>query len=435
MQKGYDPDFIGDGIHIPLPGFDDKLKLEVLNRPNILRSDIYSDHINFSLVMNKFTKQLVYSAFNMNQKLFKELGKTKGKKSWSKDTDIGLENQLGNEFYQDREDRTGKKIHNEYDRGHMVMRHNAMWGNSDTQADRAGKATFIYANASLQHENLNRDEWKYLEQKIVRTFSEDKNDKLAVFTGPIYGDLDREVHLSPDKQARVPSGFFKVICYRTKSSKPSEKLGVKAFAMFQDEKILRDRKGSATIKTGQRYQVTISEIQNWTGIDFGKELYHQNPLFYHNRKDRNKRYNVSFVPERIPISVMGDVIVKGCQRCKIEKLSERQIIINAAMINPIGNEQRNEWISLYNRGSHKVSLAGWNLFDGQERVASISGSIEPGETLKLKGKLKGKIKLSNDGGSLILHDNHDCIIDHVTWSKYDLHRTQEGIAYLFERGQ
>lgn len=436
MRKGYNPDFIGDGIHIPLPGFDSKLSREVLRKPGVLRKSLYSDHLNFTLVMNKHTKQLIYSAFNMDQSLLKELGSKKGKKSWTKDKPIGFENQLGNEFYKDRENRAGKKISNPYDRGHMVMRHNAMWGSTAAEADKGGKATFIYANASLQHENLNRDEWQFLEQEIVRKFSEDANNKLTVFTGPIYGDLDREIRLSNAKKARVPAGFFKVICYRTKSDVPSEKLGVKAFAVFQDPQVLRDKKGGATVKTDRRYQFTISEIQELTGIDFGKELYKRNPLFYHSRRARNELYNVSLLPERIPIGMMTDVVAEGTdRRSSIEALSTRQIVINAAMINPIGNEKRNEWVSLYNRGRRKVSISRWRLVDGEGRSTTINDSIESGQALCLKGASKGKVRLPNQGGSLMLYDEHDRIVDHVTWSKFDLRRIGEGMAYLFERGQ
>ena len=105
------------------------------------------------------------------------------------------------------------------------------------------------------------------------------------------------------------------------------------------------------------------------------------------------------------------------------------------MINPIGDESRNEWISLYNRGSKKISLKDWVMLDGQGRETKINASIESGETLRLKGRSKGKIKLANEGGSLILYDDHGCIIDHVTWSKFDMRRISEGMAYMFERGQ
>lgn len=436
MAEGYDPDFIGDGVRVPLPRFDTTLGRSVLRKPGVLRKDIYSDHINFTIVMNEHTKQLVYSAFNMDQTQLRPLGSSKGKRAWRKDPDIGEDNQLGNEFYKDRTGPSGQRISNPYDRGHMVMRHNAMWGPTDSAADRAGKATFTYANSSLQHMNLNRDEWLALESDVVRSFGDSANGRLIVFTGPIWGDLDRSVHLSDTKSARVPSGFFKVVCYRTRDTAPSKKLGVKAFAIFQDERVLRDRKGAATVKTDRRYQFTISEIQDMTGINFGDELYNRNPLFYHNRKARNTKFNVSGVPERIPIGPMEDVIENGDdRRCNIEQLAERRIVLHAAMIDPKGNETRNEWVSLFNRGNRKVNLNGWRLVDGQGREATIKDSVEAGDMLKLKGRKKGKVKLPNNGGSLILYDDHSRIVDHVTWSRHDLKRIEEGMAYMFERGQ
>ena len=436
MTLGYDPDFIGDGIRVDLPSFNRSLAQSVLRKPGVLRDGLYSDHLHFTLVMNEHTKQLIYSAFNMDQNQLRALGSSKGKRGWRKDKDIGEDNQLGNEFYKDRKSPSGQKVPNPYDRGHMVMRHNAMWGATNDEADKGGKATFIYANSSLQHENLNRDEWRELEEEIVRTFSADANDRLTVFTGPIYGDLDRSVHLSDQKSARVPSGFFKVICFKTKSECPGEELGVLAFAVFQDEKVLRDKKGAATVKTDRRYQVTISELQDLTGINFGKQLYDRNPLFYHNRSVRNRRYNVPAVPERIPIGTLEDVVPNATdQRCGMEALAERKIMINAAMIDPTGKEETGEWVSLFNRGSRKVSLKNWRLVDKEGREGLLSGSIEAGGSLRLKGRQKGKVKLPNAGGSLLLYDQHGCLIDHASWSRHDLRRVGPGIAYVFERGQ
>ena len=64
---------------------------------------------------------------------------------------------------------------------------------------------------------------------------------------------------------RIPSGFFKIICYKAKEAIDGNFLGVKAFAMFQDEEILNDLKGRRSIKY-KEYQVTIKEIQERTGL-------------------------------------------------------------------------------------------------------------------------------------------------------------------------
>jgi len=436
MTQGYNPYFI-DGIHIPLPDpakFSSSLKKSVLKKPVTLRDDFYSNHIHFTLVMNKDTRQLIYSACNIDQDQFIKKVPGEGKKAWKKVDTVGKENQLGNEYYKDRTV-NGETIPNPYDRGHMVMRFNNMWDSTKTAVDKAGKATFIYPNSTLQHENLNRDEWKAIELDIVREFQDDTNNKLSLFTGPIYGDLDRHINLSDSDSARVPSGFFKIICYHRKNVPKDEKLGVLAFAVFQDDEVLRDKKGGKTIKTNREYQVTVSDIQDWTGIKFDKQLFNANPLFYFDKEIRRQENNVSSFPERIPVLGTETIVSHSDQRrCEILHLKERHIVINSAMINPKGNETRGEWVSLHNRGNRKTNIDCWRLVDGQGREATLSGSISVGESTVFKGRAKGKIKLANTGGSLMLFDKHGCVIDHVTWSKSQLNRIEEGTAFLFDRG-
>ena len=85
MQIGYDPDFIGDGIRIPLPTFNRSLAQSVLRKPEVLRDGLYSDHIHFTLVMNEHTRQLVYSAYNIDQRKFRPKVPGNGERSWRND--------------------------------------------------------------------------------------------------------------------------------------------------------------------------------------------------------------------------------------------------------------------------------------------------------------------------------------------------------------
>ncbi len=52
-MSGYDKKFLGGNIQIPLPTFSRSLGQSVLRKPGILRDGLYSDHIHFTLVMNK----------------------------------------------------------------------------------------------------------------------------------------------------------------------------------------------------------------------------------------------------------------------------------------------------------------------------------------------------------------------------------------------
>lgn len=92
----------------------------------------------------------------------------------------------------------------------------------------------------------------------------------------------------------------------------------------------------------------------------------------------------------------------GQRRPEEQHLTSRKIIINSAMINPKTNEKRGEWASLHNRGSRKTNIDNWKLVDGKGREAILKGTINSGESIRLKGAKKGKVLLSNSGGSLML---------------------------------
>ncbi len=79
-----------------------------------------------------------------------------------------------------------------------------------------------------------------------------------------------------------------------------------------------------------------------------------------------------------------------------------------------------------------MSIKDWTLVDGQGRKASLSGSVGSGESIRLKGPDKGKILLSNAGGSLTLYDKHRCLIDHATWSASQVRRMAEDVALVFD---
>lgn len=432
MQIGYQRDFLGADCIIPMPTFGRSLAQSVYRNPDRLREGVYSDHIHFSIVMNEDKRSLVYSAFNLDQAQLAENTAGLGEQRWQFDPNVSAQAQLDNDYYKDRDGPDGTRIYNPYDRGHMVMRKNAMWGPTRDAVDRAGKATYIYSNASLQHENLNRDEWVTLETEVVQQLKLAPEQKLTIFTGPIYGHLDRSVHISARDSARVPSGFFKVICFK----RGSGDLGVLTFVIYQDDAVLRDKRGGATVKTDTRYQITIRELERQTGITFGEKLFNANPLIFYEDAQRNQRLKIRHTPERIPYVRADDLVTDQSEiRCAVEPLGARRILIHAAMINPTAPEAEHEWVSLFNRGSDDIAIDGWRLVDGQGREATLRGHIAAGQAKQLGGAAKGKIKLANSGGSLILYDAQNCIIDHVTWSQNDLAKVEEDMAYMFERGQ
>ncbi len=446
MTFGYRPDFIGESLQIPMPEIDDQMLLEQALSRTSLRSGLYSDHLNYTLIMNRDTRQLICSAHNIDQddNINKRTNLTKeqkkrfdGSKGWTFDADVGKQFQLGDEYYKDKVQSFGITVENPYDKGHMVMRQNAMWGSSLDEMDEAGKATYIYANAALQHKNLNRSEWQAIEMDIVGDLGLDSNGKLCVFSGPIWGPLDRIVHsVETGDIGRVPSGFFKVICFHMDNPPDGDPLGVLTFAVFQDRNVIAQQKGGRVVKTDQRYQITIMELETLTGLKFDDRIRDRNPLIYQKKTADRENVTVRQLPENIPIASKDDLILQlTAPRDGVLPLTDRPVAINAAMIRPKQNSSLGEWVTLFNRTEDDLSVDGWSMRDMRGREIALSGSIAAAGTMRIANDALSPIRLSDTGGNLILRDQNGQQIDHVSWTESAIKKVARGTAYQFEVGQ
>lgn len=92
---GYDPEFLGSGIDLPLPSFSPSLIGDVLNKPE-LRDGIYADYVHFTIIMNRARRSPILAALNIDQNLLKGARRKRG---WDIDTRIGAEFQLDNDYY------------------------------------------------------------------------------------------------------------------------------------------------------------------------------------------------------------------------------------------------------------------------------------------------------------------------------------------------
>lgn len=82
------------------------------------------------------------------------------------------------------------------------------------------------------------------------------------------------------------------------------------------------------------------------------------------------------------------------------------VIITAALPNPEGDDAGKEWVELLNRSSAAISLAGWELRDRIGRPLTLSGAIDPGETVRVTVPPGGgqTFSLGKKGGFISLHD-------------------------------
>ncbi|MDJ0733369.1 MAG: DNA/RNA non-specific endonuclease [Nostocaceae cyanobacterium] len=388
-MAGYAPNFLGNGITLPVPKSTPSLAGDVLHSP-LLEDDIFADYINYSIITHSVRRSPIIACINIDQNLYKSVARSR---RWNIDTRIGADFQLDNDYYR----------RNPWDRGHLARRASVAWGQTKREAKRASDETFYYSNATLQHENFNQDEWLALENWVF-DLNLDSNGKITVFTGPIYGDFPRTITPEGREPALIPSAFFKVVCFINKNT---NELDVRAFLMFQDEAALADKKGHKMFNF-QAYQVTITEIERLTSLEFDDEIYERNPLFFNENIEKQKQLNIAQFPERIEVDEPEEMIALNQPRDSIAD-DEVPVFIAAAMVNSLGNEQESEWVSIINLDSKPVNLEGWTLSDTKHEPLQLNlilneqqRILQPGEAVRIQPL--NPVVLSNAGGVISLYD-------------------------------
>lgn len=409
-MAGYNENFL-DGIHLPLPEFSNIISGQIAETTE-LREGIYADYINYTLVTSAQQRAPLYAALNIDQNKKRTTQRTD---KWKPDWRIGDEFQLNNEYYRD----------NPWDRGHMARRDSASWGNTQRDAQRASDETFYYSNACLQHENLNQDEWLALEEWVLE-LDLDADGLITEFSGPIYGDFGRSVSPVGMAPAIIPTGFFKVVCFKNRDT---QGLDVRAFVMYQDEEALKDKNGKKVFNN-QTYQVTVTEIEGLTGLIFDDAIYAQNPLFF-TPANADPRLNVVLTPERIEVSDSDEIVSHHVRDTVLDDYVE--VYITAAMIDPQGSDKAGEWVSVANFTAAAVDLSDWELSTLKSKRFALKNLTEanlilkPGESVSLP--TGAAFLMPNIAGVIYLWDELGARIDRVNYTK-EMVKTGEVLMFL-----
>ncbi len=428
---GYNPDFLGDGFKVPMPTFRPELVGDILSASGLASKDdgnqalgnIYADYPNYTIVTNRARRQPILAALNIDQKKIFQVPR---RDRWRTDSRIGREFQLDNDYYRS----------NPWDRGHLARRSSAAWGVDFRAAQVASDETFYYSNASLQHENFNQDEWLALEDWVAE-LTIDLTDRIVSFSGPIYSDTGRAIRPVGRVAADIPSAFFKVVCFVN----AQKELDVRAFVMYQDSDLLRDKFGRRFFNY-QTYQVTISDIEDLTGLEFDDSVYQANPLFFSLAPDSARRgeLNIASTPERIEVTDRSELIGHNEPRDFVAD-DLLDVFIAAAVVNPKGDERKNEWVSIINLSNESVDLDGWILCDQKQRRLELNKVIdenklglEPGESVRVQPL--GNVMLANSGGAISLYEapkpgeTKGRRIDRVHYTRQDAREEGRALTFL-----
>jgi endonuclease G len=401
MNTGYQTDFLG--LDLPLPTFSAALAGEIHQQNAQLRAGYIADYIHYSIVQNGSgdKRSPAFVALNINQDLHKS---AKRRDNWRTDSRIPNEFQLNNDYY----------ANNPWDRGHMARRTTAAWGLTAREAQQASNETFYFTNATLQHANLNQDEWLALENWVLELGTA-TDGLITSFSGPFYADYDRTIKPAGRSLARIPSGFFKVVCFKNKIT---NSLDVRAFVIYQDVEALKDKNGNRKYNN-QSYQTTITEIENLTGLQFDPAIYHANPLFF-NEEHATPVLNIN-PPEEIEVGKPDDIINDGSVRDIIAD-DKVDVYLSAALVNPEGDDAGNEWISITNFSNDIVDINDWVLEDNSSRLTisnkKVNCLMNAGDTIVIRDIQP--IKLGNNGDVIRLYDDTGRRIDYVNYTRKNI---------------
>jgi endonuclease G, mitochondrial len=279
-RSGYKPDFIGTGkFSVPLPKIPASLKSKIATlKSTPSKSEL--KYFNYSVVMNKERKLAFFSAVNIDGSAQQDVGKREGD-SWLRDPRIDKDFQLGNEFYGKQKTFEADRSANPFDRGHLVRRLDATWGDSVEEAKESGDDSFHFTNCSPQFWSFNQGKqlWAGLED-YTRDELLNRRDKGVVINGPIFDGPDADGDDLPDPSGKshkdpifggvsIPKYFWKILV-----SKGKDRLKAAAFIVSQRHLIMDIDRIHDAEKLSEEdvkvFQVSVMDIAKLTKLDFGK---------------------------------------------------------------------------------------------------------------------------------------------------------------------
>jgi endonuclease G, mitochondrial len=259
-RHGYDANFLG--VAVPVPELVDE---DIVARLNDGSYELAYEH--FSIVMNKTRRIALYTASNVDasaQRKHPEPDRDYSRRGlsglgdhdqekWFIDPRIADDEQLPDKFF--------TRDHGAFDKGHIVRRDDAAWGDSYDELRRANGDTYHATNCSPQVANFNRSNlqglWGELENIVSKQAA---TERYCILAGPLVRDDDPMfvgVDDSGTLNIRIPKQFWKIIVAHDGNSLQSF-----AFLLEQDLSNLE----FAVDAEWQTRMIAIAELEGESGL-------------------------------------------------------------------------------------------------------------------------------------------------------------------------
>lgn len=250
-REGYDEGFLDVKLSLPDPnGWTDELA-SVKGAPGDRTWEARYTH--FSVALNGKRRTPQFTAVNIAGQELRRLRRENT--GWFIDGRIDEDLQLGNEAYRG----------NDLDRGHMVRRLDPVWGSREV-AQLANDDTFHYANAAPQHKDLNRRDWVGLEDEVL-DHARARDQRLSVFTGPVFRRNDRWYRRGGEKLVKLPKEFWKIVAL---VDEDTGALSTAGFILSQGDMLQDLTEVPFVADRSAVFQVEVSRIAKATGLGMGQ---------------------------------------------------------------------------------------------------------------------------------------------------------------------
>lgn len=273
-REGYDPDFLGYGLKVPMPTVSDA-RMEEMYREN--GKVVVLPYHHFSLAMNADRRMMMWSAANTDYD--KSLRDPRKRTAWGSDKWIGdprvpAELQLFDpDIY-----KPAKQI----DRGHIVRREDNAWGDDLGEIEYANSDTFHWTNCTPQHTAFNQSSpgkeypgvtglWGAFEDHIKKNLKNGEESKACIFSGPVLAKNDRHSEEYRSGKVKYPTRFWKVVFVAEPDDQGGASLRGYGFVLSQADVV---RKFGIEFDPAQygRFQKPLAEISDITGVVFDDVL-------------------------------------------------------------------------------------------------------------------------------------------------------------------
>ncbi|MEQ1907405.1 MAG: DUF2278 family protein [Vicinamibacterales bacterium] len=142
--------------------------------------------------------------------------------------------------------------------------------------------------------------------------------------------------------------------------------------------------------------------------------------------DRYLGLFLGFQTQQIPTDAVGNAAPGATTIAQILSGSQipptgptpAAVYIERALINPSGADPGREVVVIGSLATSTQTLTNWRLVDKNARATAITMTIQPGQSALIMLDGKG-VQLGNQGGNLILQDQHNAQVDAVTYTVED----------------